>query len=213
LDHRRTGRFAAVGTRDVRTAIAASTLSFVCVGTPKAEDGSALLTQIEQAIGAIGDALRATGPDHTVVMCSTVRLEPRSNSAFHCWRLDRDVRAARPALCGQPEFLREAPAVRDFESPSMILAASSDRAMPRRCGQRIKGSTHRSGSRRTAPSKASSCCPTCITPQVAFANEAPRCWPPMRSMCADAFSHFCADDVLNISQPICGPASRSAGTA
>jgi GDP-mannose 6-dehydrogenase len=59
-------------TQEVRTAIAGTDLSFICVGTPPAEDGSARSTQVEQAVGAIGDALRDGGRNHTIVMCSTV---------------------------------------------------------------------------------------------------------------------------------------------
>ena len=188
-------------TRDVLAAIAGSTLTFVCVGTPQAADGSALLTQIEQAIGSIGDALRATGHDHTVVVCSTV---PPGTAEHLCIPL-LEARSGR--RCGEglryvasPEFLREGTAVRDFASPSMILAGVNhpDDAEALRTAYQGIDAPFRVAPYRTVESvKLLSNVYHAL--KVAFANEAAAVLAAHDVDVRDAFSHFCADDVLNIS--------------
>ncbi len=188
-------------TRDVRTAIAATAISFVCVGTPNAEDGSAVLTQIEQAIGAIGDALRDVEHDHTIVMCSTV---PPGTAERLCIPL-LEARSARQYGHGLhfiacPEFLREGSAVRDFRSPPMILAGVADASDAEALRAVFDGidAPFRIAPYRTVESvKLLSNVYHAL--KVAFANEAAAVLAAHDVDARDAFAHFCADDVLNIS--------------
>lgn len=188
-------------THDVRTAIAGSDTSFVCVGTPKAEDGSASLTQVEQVVGAIGDALRETRRDHTVVMCSTV---PPGTAERLCIPL-LEARSARRYGQGlryvaNPEFLREGSAVRDFESPPMILAGvnePSDAEALRAAYQGIDVPFRIAPYRTVESVKLLSNVYHAL--KVAFANEAAAVLAAIDVDARDAFSHFCADETLNIS--------------
>ncbi|SCL74653.1 GDP-mannose 6-dehydrogenase [Methanoculleus chikugoensis] len=52
--------------------VAAADLSFICVGTPPAADGSADLSMVAAASRSIGEALRDGNGLHTVVVKSTV---------------------------------------------------------------------------------------------------------------------------------------------
>jgi GDP-mannose 6-dehydrogenase len=188
-------------TQDAHTAIDGTPISFVCVGTPNAGDGSAVLTQIEQAIGAIGDALRATAHDHTVVMCSTV---PPGTAERLCIPL-LEARSSRRYGHGlryvaNPEFLREGSAIRDFQSRPMILAGvnhPSDADALRTAYHGIDA-PFRIAPYRTAESvKLLSNVYHAL--KVAFANEAAAVLAAYDIDAHDAFSHFCADNMLNIS--------------
>ncbi len=188
-------------TQDVCAAIAGTAISFVCVGTPRAEDGSALLNQVEQVIGAIGDALRSTDHDHTVVMCSTV---PPGTADRVCIPL-LEARSGRRHGHGwhyvaSPEFLREGSAVRDFESPPMILAGVREPcdAEALRAAYHGIDAPFRIAPYRTVESvKLLSNVYHAL--KVAFANEAAAVLAAQGIDARDAFSLFCADDVLNIS--------------
>ncbi|MGE4375177.1 MAG: hypothetical protein AB7D01_05655 [Methanoculleus sp.] len=52
--------------------VAEADLSFVCVGTPPAADGSADLSMVAAASRSIGEALCSGNGSHTVVVKSTV---------------------------------------------------------------------------------------------------------------------------------------------
>jgi len=186
---------------DTRAAIAGTAISFVCVGTPRSEFGSASLTQIEQAIGAIGDALRGTERDHTIVMCSTV---PPGTAERLCIPL-LETRSARRHGQGlhyiaSPAFLREGSAVRDFLSPPMILAGvadASDAAALRAAYHGIDAPFRIAPYRTVESVKLLSNVYHAL--KVAFANEAAAVLAAHDVDARDAFSLFCADDVLNIS--------------
>jgi len=188
-------------TPDVHAAIAGAEISFVCVGTPKAEDGSARLVHVEQAIGATGDALRDTGHDHTVVMCSTV---PPGTAERLCIPL-LEARSGRRNGRGfryvaSPEFLREGSAVRDFEAPPMILAGVNDASDAEALRTAYHGiaAPFRVAPYRTVESvKLLSNVYHAL--KVAFANEAAAVLAALDVDARDAFAHFCADDGLNIS--------------
>ena len=87
--------------------------SFVAVGTPFGPDGPLALDHVEQVVGALLDA---TGPDHTIVVRSTL---PMSGPAELI-----ELRAARrgeAAIVTTPEFMREGSALRDFDKPGRIV--------------------------------------------------------------------------------------------
>jgi GDP-mannose 6-dehydrogenase len=188
-------------TQDAATAIRGAAISFVCVGTPKADDGSALLIQVEQVIGAIGDALRETGHDHTVVMCSTVPPGTAENVCIPFLEARSGRRYGQGLrYVASPEFLREGSAVRDFAAPPMILAGVNDAGDADVLRQAYHGidAPFRIAPYRTAESvKLLSNVYHAL--KVAFANEAAAVLAAHDVDARDAFAHFCADDVLNIS--------------
>jgi UDPglucose 6-dehydrogenase len=87
--------------------------SLVCVGTPATARGSLSMAQVESVVGPLA---RATAPDHTIVVRSTLPLDGP----------DRLLRLAgasgeRPRIVLNPEFMREGSALRDFEAPSRVV--------------------------------------------------------------------------------------------
>lgn len=201
-------------TQDVRAAIAGAAISFVCVGTPKAEDGSAVLTQIAQAIGAIGDTLRVSDNDHTVVMCSTVLPGTAERLCIPLLEAGSGRRYGQGLhYVANPEFLREGSAVRDFTSPPMILAGVNDPndADALRTAYQGIDAPFRIAPYRTVESvKLLSNVYHAL--KVAFANEAAAVLAAHDVDARDAFAHFCADDVLNTSAAYLRPGFAFGGS-
>jgi UDPglucose 6-dehydrogenase len=93
---------------------AGAAFSFVAVGTPFGPDGPLALDHVVQAVG---DLLDATGPDHAIVVRSTLPMSgPADLIAL------RNARRGEAAIVTNPEFMREGSALRDFEKPGRIIA-------------------------------------------------------------------------------------------
>ena len=112
-------------TPDAASAVAATDLSFVCVGTPPLPNGSQDLRAIERLADQIGNALRVKSDYHLIVVRSTVRpgtveslirpiLERRSGK--QAWR--------QFGLAFQPEFLREGSSIRDYDQPPFTVVGT-----------------------------------------------------------------------------------------
>jgi UDPglucose 6-dehydrogenase len=99
-------------TTDVRPPGDAS-MTFVCVNTPTGPEGPLSTTNVERAVAAVLDA---AGPDHVVVVRSTLPLEGPGRLAALV--ADRDE---RPSIVTNPEFMREGSALLDFERPSRVI--------------------------------------------------------------------------------------------
>ena len=101
--------------------------SLVCVGTPAAVDGASDLRELDDALVAIGLALRTAARRHVIVIRSTV--PPGTTHAAA--RTVAQASGLEPGrdfgLCVNPEFLREGNAVEDFESPAAIVIGETDR--------------------------------------------------------------------------------------
>lgn len=88
--------------------------SFVAVGTPTGPDGPLSLEHVE---AAVRDLLRRVGPEHTIVVRSTLPMAgPAALLAI------RGSGEGGPAIVTNPEFMREGTALRDFEKPGRIVA-------------------------------------------------------------------------------------------
>ena len=108
----------------------------ICVGTPGLGDGGIELDHLQRCCRDIGAALRAKSGRHVVAVRSTVppgtmsgKVKPWLEAASGR-RVGADL-----GLCYQPEFLREAQAIADFEHPARTVIAASDRAS----GERLAG--------------------------------------------------------------------------
>ena len=87
--------------------------SFVIVPTPTDEHGPLATTHVETAVGRL---LEVTGPDHTIVVRSTLPLAgPDRIMALRAGRADA------AALVTNPEFMREGNGLQDFEHPGRIV--------------------------------------------------------------------------------------------
>lgn len=111
-------------TPDLATAIQASEVIFVCVGTPPTADGSADMSQIEEVARLIAENLnsyklvveKSTVPVKTSYWIKrTINLYKRGEASFD--------------VASNPEFLREGSAVQDFLNPDrIIIGVENERA-------------------------------------------------------------------------------------
>jgi GDP-mannose 6-dehydrogenase len=113
-------------TDDAARAVHETEISFVCVGTPSAPNGSQDLTAIVRLVAQIGTALRDKRAFHTIVIRSTVqpgtveeKLEPLLESCSGK-KSGMDF-----GLCFQPEFLREASSIRDYDHPPYTVVGGN----------------------------------------------------------------------------------------
>lgn len=109
---------------DLKAAIKASEIIFICVGTPPKENGEADLSHVESAARAIAEVMDSY---KVIVEKSTVPVETgervaRSIRAYNIHKVDFDV-------VSNPEFLREGSAVKDFMHPDrVVIGCESERA-------------------------------------------------------------------------------------
>ena len=99
-------------------AIKDTDISLVCVGTPSAPDGSLGTSFITKVCEEIGDAIRAKGSHHTVVIRSTVA--PGTTMGLLKPILERHTGGTEDVAFGlamNPEFLREGTSIKDFYDP------------------------------------------------------------------------------------------------
>ncbi|MDZ7316659.1 MAG: UDP-glucose/GDP-mannose dehydrogenase family protein [candidate division KSB1 bacterium] len=120
-------------TTDLRAAVQASEVVFVCVGTPSAADGTIDFRQVERAAMEIGAALKAKKEYTSVVLRSTVLPGIAENIAvplleqFSGKKIGEDFGFAL-----NPEFLREGTAVYDFyHPPKTVIGPLDDRTEER----------------------------------------------------------------------------------
>jgi UDPglucose 6-dehydrogenase len=114
-------------TGDIAGALKASSVVFIAVGTPPAEDGSADLRHVEEAAREIGRSME----DYAVaVNKSTVPVG--TGRKVSAWIREELVRRGRDIpfdVVSNPEFLREGSAVQDFTHPDrVIIGCESQRA-------------------------------------------------------------------------------------
>ena len=116
-------------TSDAAEAVHASDVSFVCVGTPSAANGSQDQSIIVRLARDLGRAIRSKPESHLVVFRSTLVpgtvedvLSPiiateagkRDGEGFHA--------------CFQPEFLREGSSIRDYDKPPFTVVGANSPA-------------------------------------------------------------------------------------
>src|SRR5690606_20383551 len=116
-----------IATTDYESAIKETDISFICVGTPSAEDGSIDLSIVRAATESIGVVMAKKEGYHIVVVKSTV--ESETTEKFVLPILEKTSRKAAGKDFGvamNPEFLREGKAVYDFMNPDKIVVGSID---------------------------------------------------------------------------------------
>jgi GDP-mannose 6-dehydrogenase len=113
-------------THDARAGLAASELSFICVGTPSAANGSQDLSAILRLAEELGRALRDKREFHTFVIRSTVQpgtVEEKIEPILE--RESGKKSGVDFGLCFQPEFLREGTSIRDYDHPPYTIVGGN----------------------------------------------------------------------------------------
>lgn len=201
-------------TKDAATAVAASEVSLVSVGTPTARDGTPDLSYVDGVVSEIGAALKGGDHPHTVVIRSTI--PPGTTATRIARRLEEaagEKLGARIHLAFNPEFLREGRSVRDFRAPPFtIIGALSDRAFEdvARLYAGVDSETIR-----TDPGVAESIkllSNAWHGLKVAFANEAARILKSADVDARKALDVFVKDAVLNISPAYLRPGFAFGGS-
>ena len=117
-------------TQDVNAAVSNSEISFICVGTPSAANGSQNQSALVRLSKQLGLAIANKDDYHIFVLRSTVTpgtledvmrpiIEEKSGKKNG---IDFD-------LCFQPEFLREGSSIKDYDNPPYtVIGSNSDRA-------------------------------------------------------------------------------------
>jgi len=115
-------------TTDAARAVAESDVSLVCVGTPSERTGAINLAHLLDVCRQIGQGLANHPGRHIVAIRSTTMPGAVSRELVPALEQASGLSCGKDfGVCTNPEFLREASAVRDFFHPPMIvLGQSSD---------------------------------------------------------------------------------------
>jgi GDP-mannose 6-dehydrogenase len=201
-------------TADVREAVLASDVSFVCVGTPSAPNGSQDQSAILRVAEDIGAALKGKDAAHTVVFRSTLVpgtvedvLRPiierasgkRDGDGFH--------------VCFQPEFLREGSSIKDYDKPPFtIVGANADApaAVLKELFGHLPCAFHTTSIR--AAETVKYCCNNFHAHKITFANETARVCEALGVDPFEVMDLVCRDTQLNISRAYLKPGFAFGGS-
>lgn len=117
------GRISA--TLDYRQAVLNTDISFICVGTPSAENGHLNLNFIYQTAKEIGESLKDKNGFHIVVIRSTVFPGTNAKISEIIEYESGKHRNVDFAVVSNPEFLREGTAVNDYLNPPLTVLGST----------------------------------------------------------------------------------------
>jgi len=113
-------------TSDAAQAMHDTEISFVCVGTPSASNGSQDLTAILRLAEQIGLGLALKDEFHTIVIRSTVQpgtVEDKIEPILE--RASGKKSGVDFGVCFQPEFLREGSSIRDYDHPPYTIVGGN----------------------------------------------------------------------------------------
>ena len=109
-------------TTSAADAIQATSVSFVCVGTPSQANGNLDLTYVKRVCEEIGTALRDKPSHHLVVLRSTMLPGTTEDVLIPILESHSGKQLGHGFdVCYNPEFLREGSSVHDFYNPPKIV--------------------------------------------------------------------------------------------
>ncbi|MCH2164746.1 MAG: nucleotide sugar dehydrogenase [Marinovum sp.] len=109
-------------TTDFEAAVLETDASFVCVGTPSADDGSVGLVYVTSVCEHIGAALAKKDDFHSVVIRSTIVPGSTEDACIPVLEKASGKTAGKEFGMGYyPEFLRESTAIADYYDPGLIV--------------------------------------------------------------------------------------------
>ncbi len=101
--------------------VSKSDLTFICVGTPRNDDGSVNLAYIESSSHSIGTALQNVPGYHVIVVKSTVPPGTTERVVLPAVLASAQKTEDSIGFAMNPEFLREGQAIEDFRKPDRIV--------------------------------------------------------------------------------------------
>jgi GDP-mannose 6-dehydrogenase len=207
-------RISANVTTDVGAAVQATELSFVCVGTPSAPNGSQDQSAVVKLARDIGRSLRDKAAGHVIVFRST--LVPGTVEEVLIPILEQESGKSEGAdfhVCFQPEFLREGTSLRDYDTPPYtIVGARSDAgaAKLRRLFGHLPCDFHVTSIRSAEMVKY--CCNNFHALKITFANETARLCEALGVDPFEVMDLVCKDKQLNISPAYLKPGFAFGGS-
>ena len=201
-------------TNDALQAVQETELSFVCVGTPSASNGSQDLRAILRLAEQIGAALVTKRDFHTIVIRSTVQpgtVEEQIEPILE--RASGKKSGVDFGLCFQPEFLREGSSIRDYDHPPYtIVGGNCEQAVNavREVFQHIEARFMVTSIRVAEALKMS--CNAFHAMKITFANEIGRVSQALGIDSHEVMRLVCADTHLNISPAYLKPGFAFGGS-
>jgi len=201
-------------TNDALQAVRETELSFVCVGTPSAANGSQDLTAILRLAEQIGAALATKREFHTIVIRSTVQpgtVEEQIEPILE--RASGKKAGVDFGVCFQPEFLREGSSIRDYDHPPYtIVGGNCEQAVEavRALFQHLEARFMVTNIRVAEALKMS--CNAFHALKITFANEIGRVSQALGIDSHEVMRLVCADTRLNISPAYLKPGFAFGGS-
>ncbi len=122
---REAGKLKATNNSD--DAVAHSSVSFICVGTPSQDNGNLALKYVRRVCEDIGRAIAKKEQWHLVVVRSTVLPGTMRKVVVPVLEQTSSKKAGKDfGICHNPEFLREGSAVYDFFNPPKTVIGEVD---------------------------------------------------------------------------------------
>ncbi len=201
-------------TNDGAQALRDTDISFVCVGTPSAANGSQDLGAILRLSEQLGEVLKTKRTFHTIVIRSTVEpgtVEGKIEPILE--RASGKKSGVDFGLCFQPEFLREGSSIRDYDHPPYtIVGGNCEQAVNavREVFQHLDARFLVTNIRVAEALKMS--CNAFHALKITFANEIGRVSQAMGIDSHEVMRLVCADQRLNISPAYLKPGFAFGGS-
>ena len=199
---------------DALQAVLDTEVSFVCVGTPSAANGSQDLTAILRLSEQLGAALKVKDEFHTIVIRSTVQpgtVEEKIEPILE--RMSGKKSGVDFGVCFQPEFLREGSSIRDYDHPPYTIVGGNCEAavnVVRELFQHLEGRFLVTNIRVAEALKMS--CNAFHAMKITFANEIGRVSQALGIDAHEVMRLVCADKRLNISPAYLKPGFAFGGS-
>jgi GDP-mannose 6-dehydrogenase len=207
-------RISANVTTDVGAAVQATELSFVCVGTPSAPNGSQDQTAVVKLARDIGRALREKLAGHVIVFRST--LVPGTVEEVLIPIIEESSGKSEGVdfhVCFQPEFLREGTSIRDYDAPPYTIVGARSEAGAAKLRQlfgHLPCDFHVTSIRSAEMVKY--CCNNLHALKITFANETARLCEALGVDPFEVMDLVCKDKQLNISPAYLKPGFAFGGS-
>jgi GDP-mannose 6-dehydrogenase len=201
-------------TDDARSALLASDVSLVCVGTPSAANGSQDLTAMLRLARQVGLALAQKESPHLIVFRSTLVPGTVEDVLVPLLEETSGRRAGRDLhIAFQPEFLREGSSIRDYDKPPFTIVGTSSAhavAVLRELFGHLPCAFHETSIR--AAEMVKYCCNNFHALKITFANETARLCASLGVDPFEVMDLVCADRQLNISTAYLKPGFAFGGS-